>query len=213
MRLLQSLSETHIGRALIAYFFDLPRWTLANLIFAASLIPAHLALGSEMPLWALATLPTALVIAGMINMAAAQTVDDAPRWSSITLYPATYIVAFVVWLIAVALLTPMLLFDLPLALIFAVGIVLLSLLLIGVFALFVPSLLKARSGVIVHNALVLALPSPMVGLGIIALAVVGGWAMWVSKGALVVVVPALWVLITSFSIDERIAAVRSMQSI
>ena len=80
MRLLQALSETALGRAVIAYVFDLPRWTLANILFAAALIPAYFVLTQELLLTVgVATLPAALVLAGMINMAASQTAEDAPR--------------------------------------------------------------------------------------------------------------------------------------
>lgn len=212
MRLLQGLSETYIGRALIAYFFDLPRWTLVNVIFAIWLVPAYLALIGGLPFFGLAaTLLGALVIAAMINMAAAQTVENVPRWRDVMRYPATYGVAFVLWLVVVILLIPILLFNLPLPVVFGIGIILFSVLLIGVYALFVPALLRVSGRLIGHNALVLAVHNPFIGLGMIALAFVAVCVIWWSRGALIVVMPSLWVMIVSFSIAERIAELRAKQ--
>lgn len=212
MRLLQALSETHIGRALVAYFFDLPRWTLTNVMFALALIPAYLALtGGQAVLAVTLTFPASLVLAAMVNMAAGQTVENAPRWRDATAYPATYVVALLLWLILLVLLTPIFVFAMPPALIFVIGMVLFSLLLVGVYALFVPALLQARAGVIAYNALVLAVHSPVIGIGMLALALAGVWVIVWSKGTLIVVVPALWVLITAFSVAERITVVRAAQ--
>lgn len=212
MRLLQSLSETALGRALIAYFFDLPRWTAASILFALALLPAYLALISGLLLGvAAATLPVVPVLAGMINMAAGQTAENAPRLRDALAYPATLFAVFVVWAGAAILLTAVLA-GMPLAAVFGAGIVLFSLLLIGVFAIFMPSQLRVEGRLIWRNALVLAVSSPVIALGLLALGGVGVWAVWVSKGALIVVIPSLWVLLAAFTVDERIRTLRAVQS-
>lgn len=212
MRLLHALSETALGRALIAYFFDLPRWTLANMLFAVALAPAYLALASEqLTVAAAATLPVVPVAAGMINMAASQTAAKAPRLRDAFAYPATLITVFVVWAVTAAFATVVLAGVTPVV-VFVTGIVFLSVLLIGVFAIFLPSQLQVEGMLVGRNALVLAVSNPIIGLGMLALAGIGVWAVWVSKGALIVVVPALWVLLAAFAVDDRIKAIRSAQN-
>lgn len=209
MHLLQSLSETSLGRALIAYFFDLPRWTLANILFGVALLPAYLALTNGLlPGVAVVTLPVVPVLAGMINMAASQIAENAPRFRDAFTYPSTLFVVFTVWLGA-AVLGTLLLTGAPLILIFVIAIALLMALMIGVFALFLPSQLKVTGVLIWRNALVLAVSNPIIGLGILFLGGIGVWAVAISKGALIIVIPALWVLMAAFTVDDRIQDIRS----
>lgn len=211
MRLLHSLSETPLGRALLAYFFDLPRWTLANVLFAVALLPAALALLNGLTTAApLATLPIVPVLAGMINMTARQVAENAPRSRDAFAYPVTLTTVFVVWAVSATLLT-LLLIGVSLAVVFVIGIVLLSLLMVGVFAIFLPSQLKIKNLLIWRNALVLAVSNPIIGLGMLVLAGVGIWGVWISKGALILVAPSLWVIMAAFTVDDRIAAFRSNQ--
>ena len=209
MYILKALSDTPIGRALVAYFFDLPRWTLVNILFAASLTPAFLALLNGAVGWiALLTFPAVPVSAAMINMAARETSEEAPRWHDTLAHPATYITACALWLVLVVVLT-WLLSDPPLIVFFIICAVALAVLMIGVFALFAPALLKVKGVLVWRNALVLAVHYPMIGLGLLALLAVGGWAVWISRGALLLLVPALWTMIAVFSVQDRINAVQS----
>ncbi len=212
MHLLQSLSETALGRALIAYFFDLPRWTLANILFTAALLPAYLALtGGYYAIGVMVTLPVVPVIAGMVNMAASQTLENAPRLKAMFAYPATLITVFAVWL-GTVLLSMLLLVGMPIAIVFLIGFALFTLLLIGVFAIYLPSQLKVNGRLIWRNALVLAVSNPIIGLGMLFLGGIGLWAVWMSKGALIVVMPALWVLMVAFTIDDRIKVMQSVEN-
>jgi hypothetical protein len=209
MSLWKALSETPIGRALIAYFLDLPRWTLVNLLFALALTPAFLAALSGISGWTgLLTFPVVPVSAGMINMAAREASEAAPRWRDILTHPATYIVTVVLWLVLVVALA-LLLADLPLVVIFIMCALVLALLLIGVFALFIPALLKVKSGLAWRNGLMLAVHYPIVALGLLALLVVGAWAVWITRGALLLLIPALWTMIAVFSVQDRIQAVQA----
>ncbi len=209
MHLLQSLSETSLGRALIAYFFDLPRWTLASVLFGVALLPAYLALTNGIePGAAAATLPAVPVMAGMINMSASQTAGNAPRFRDALAYPSTLFTVFLMWL-GGAVLGTLLLIGAPLVLIFIIAVVLLMLLLIGVFAIFLPSQLKVTGRLIWRNGLVLAVSNPIIGLGILLLAVVGVWVIAISKGALIIAIPALWILMAAFTVDDRIQDIRS----
>lgn len=212
MRILQALSETSLGSALVAYFFDLPRWALMNVLCALAFLPAYYALTNGAFLWvAFATLPVVPVLAGMMNMSASHVFKNAPRLKQMWLYPATLVTVFLVWL-GVVIFATLLVADVPFMLVVFMGMLLLSLLMIGVFAVFLPSQLKVKDGLVWRNALVLAVTNPIVGLGMIALAVVGAWAIWISKGALIVVVPSLWVLMAAFTVDDRIKQFNSTQN-
>jgi hypothetical protein len=212
MPLLRALSETALGRALIAYFFDLPRWTLANVLFALALLPAYLALNNRVTFSVeVATLPAVPVFAGMINIAASQTAENAPRLRDAFAYPATLLTVFAVWASVVISLT-LLVVGVPLVGTLLLSILLLSLLMIGVFAIYMPSQLKVSGGLIWRNALVLAVSYPIVGLGLLALGYVGIWALSMSKGALIIVIPSLWVVLAAFTVDDRIKAMQAAQS-
>lgn len=212
MNILRALSETFIGRALIADFFDLPRWTLANGVFALALLPAWFAATSG---WWLAvagaTLPVVPVVAGMINMAAGQTADKALRLRDALAYRSTLFTVFVVWA-GVALLLTMVFAGVPLVIVFVAGIFAIFLLVIGVFALFMPSLLKVDGLLIWRNALVLAASYPIVGLGLVALGAICLWLAYISKGALIFAVPSLWVVLSAFSVQEQIKAMQSSRA-
>lgn len=209
MGILRALSETFIGRALIAGFFDLPRWALANLAFALALLPAWSAATSG---WWLAvpaaTLPIVPVLAGMINMAAGQVAGKALRLRDALAHRSTLFAVFAVWA-GIALLLTLFLAGLPSAILLVAAIFALFLLVIGIFAMFIPSLLKVNGLLIWRNALVLAASYPIVGLGLAALGVAGLWLVAVSKGALIFVVPSLWVVLGAFSVQEQINAVQS----
>lgn len=208
-RLVHALSDTPVGRALLACFFDLPRWALMNLLFIAALTGALLAwIGGRMEWAGLLTLPAALVVAAMVNMAARQATGDAPRWRDVMAWPATWLVAFGVW--AVGLLgLAMLLADPPPIVFFTVAAVLLGLLMIGVFALCLPALLNVSGLLVWRNALVLAVANPITALGLLALLAVAGWAAWVTRGGLLLVTPALWTLIAVFTVHDRIVAMQA----
>lgn len=208
MRLLHALSETPIGRALVAYFFDLPRWTVANALLGLSLAPALLAALQGPPeMIGVFCLPAALVSAGMVNMAARQAGEGAPRWRDILRYQDTYFVAFLLWAAGVVALA-LLFSDPPVAIFFAICIVVLALYMIGVFALFLPALLQVKGWLVWRNALLLAVVYPVVALGLLALLAAAAWAVWVSKGGLLLVAPAVWTLIGVFSVHDRINALK-----
>ena len=208
MRILHALSETPIGRALAAYFFDLPRWTLVNVLLALSLAPALLAALSGTPeSIGVFCLPAALVSAGMVNMAARQAGEDAPRWRDTLRYPDTYLVAFLLWVVGVVALA-LLFSDPPAVVFFAICAVALGLFMVGVFALFLPALLRVKGLLVWRNALLLAVVYPVVALGVLALLAVGGWAVWVSRGGLLLVAPSLWTMIAVFSVHDRINALK-----
>lgn len=209
MYFLKTLSDTPIGRALVAYFFDLPRWTLVNILFAISLAPVFFALiNGAVNLVGLLTFPIVPVSAGMVNMAARQAREEIPRWRDVFAQPATYVVAFTIWMGLAVVLTLMLTAP-TLIVFFIICAVTLGLLMISVCALFTPVLLGVRGVLVWRNALVLAVHYPMVALGLVALLAVGAWTVWISRGTLLLLVPALWMVIAVFSIQDRISAIQS----
>ena len=204
MPLLKALSDTPIGRALIAYFLDLPRWTLVNVLFAVSLAPAFLVPLNGVSRWiGLLTLPAALVIAGMINLAAREVREEAPRWLDTLAHPATYIATFTIWAGLMVVLA-LLLADPPLVIFFVICAAALALLMIGVFALLTPALLNVKGVLVWCNALVLAVHYPIIALGLLVLMAIGAWAVWISRGALLLLVPGLWTMIAIFSAHDLI---------
>lgn len=212
MRIFHALSETPIGRALLAYFFDLPRWTLANALFTLALAPALLALLRGLSDWiAILGFPAAMVGAGMVNMASRQADEAAPRWRDIFCSPATYPVAFTLWS-GIVITLALILRSPPMVALVVICAAALIGFMIGVFALFVPPLLKVRGVLVWRNALVLAVANPVVALGLLALLVVGAWAVWISRGALIFCIPAVWVLVGVFTVHDRISAFQSPSS-
>jgi hypothetical protein len=210
MDLVKALSLTPIGRALIAYFFDLPVWTLMNILFAVSLLPFVWSLLNGISAWwiGLLSFPVVVVSAGIVNMAAREVKEDTPRWRNLFTALPTYSVAFTIWAGLIIALT-LLMSELPTVLFFIISALVLALLMICVFALFMPVLLNVRSRLAWHNALVFAVHYPIVALGLLALLVVGAWIVWISRGALVLLVPALWIVIAVFSVQDRIHDLQS----
>src|SRR5688500_235088 len=175
MHLIHSLSDTPVGRAFVAYFFDLPRWALANIVFAASLLPALLALlDGAFELIVPSSFPCAIAGAAIINIAAREAHSKAARWRDAFAHPATYIAAVLFWL-ALVLVSSMLFVELPLIAICSICIGALMLLMIGIFALCVPALLDLDGLLVWRNALVLAVHHPIVAMGLLALMAIGIW--------------------------------------
>jgi hypothetical protein len=212
MNIVKGLLATPIGRALIAYFLDLPRWTLLNVLLIVSLVPilGALLIGNTEWWIILLTSPIAIVSGSMVNIAACEVKEEAPRWRDVFTTPATYSTALTVWVGIVIVLALLLFIELPVVLVFITCALLLTLLMISVFALFMPSLLNVRGQLVWHNALVLAVHSPIVALGLLALFGVGTWVIWLSRGALLLVVPALWMMIAAYSVQDRINAIQSV---
>lgn len=212
MHLIRGLSDTPIGRALLAYFFGLSRWTLASIMFAVSLLPALLALlDGAFTLVAPASFPASIAGAAIINMAGREARTKAARWRDVLSHPVTYLAAAVFWC-GLLLLSTLLFLELPVIVLCVVCVLVLPLLMIGVFALCVPSLLDSEGVQLWRNALVLAVHYPIVALGLLALMAVGAWAIWLTRGALILVVPPLWSLIAAFTTQDRIDAVRESAS-
>lgn len=209
MGILRALSETFLGRALIADFLDLPRWTLANLLLTLALLPAYLAMTNGA--WVaigIVTLPAVPIVAGMINMAASQTAEKAMRLRDAFAYRSTLFAVFALW-VPVALALTLIFAGSSPAMVFAIGIVMLFLLVVGEFAVFMPSQLKVDGLLIWRNALVLAVSYPIIGLGLLALGGIGIWLVAISKGALIVVVPSLWIVLAAFTVHDRIKTMQA----
>ncbi|MBL8147413.1 MAG: hypothetical protein JNL34_13595 [Anaerolineae bacterium] len=212
MGILRALSETFIGRALSADFLDLPRWTLMNILCAVALLPTYFAAMSGM--WLVvggATLPAVPVVAGMINMSASHTTEKAMRLRDAFGPRATLFAVFIVWAGLALMLTLMFAGVSPLMLL-VVGIIMLFLLVIGVFAVFMPSQLMVDGRLIGRNALVLAAKYPVTGLGLLVLGGVSAWLVAVSKGALIFVMPSLWVVLAAFTVNDLIRTMQAAQA-
>jgi hypothetical protein len=194
----EALQESPIGRALLAYWADLPLWTLGNITLAVSLFPAFTAwlLGS-IPLAILLSFPAAFVAEGITNAAALSARDQHPRWRD--LLHGRYPAALSVWaLLAVILLSFG--FDTPLFVFIIQCVIALVSLMLSPFALCVSVLHPTPLRLVWRNAFVLAVHFPMIALGLLALAFLMGWLVVLSKGTLGLVMPALWVCILSHTV-------------
>lgn len=200
------LTTTPVGRALLAFWEEPPLWLGANILLAASLLPsgAALLLGYFLPALVL-SFPAALVAAGMVNVAAQSLEGQATGRRGFALSEGHVAAALSAWagLAAMAasffIPTPALLFGLQ-------CFVAALLLLLAPFVLCLPALFPVGLSLTWRNALVIAVHSPMVALGLPALGLILGWLVVLSRGALLLVVPALWV---SLAIHTIYAVTRS----
>lgn len=205
MKALEALRETPIGRALIAYFVDLPRWALLNVCFALALVPSvwFAAMTRDFALALLLSFPPALVLSAQIRLLGATTEGRSPEWSLLWTDRAGYLVVLTAWLLCVGvgllLLTPLL----YLAVIPALVVLLLA-------PMAICARVRLRVGLVDtwRNALLIALRFPVVGLGILLLALVAAWGISVSGGALVVALPALWAAIAVYTVDDLIVTLK-----
>jgi hypothetical protein len=200
VRLLSALRETPIGRALIAYFVDLPRWTLLNIAFALALTPSVVAVASgETVLAFVLSFPAALVMAAILRLLSLTIDGSVPYWSKLWSATAPYIVTLSVWVACVlaglVLLTPLsYLMLLPALILF-----LIAPLVVGVSARLHVNLLHAW-----RNGFVIAVRYPMVALGLVFLMLIVIWALVQTGGALIVVLPGLWAAIAVYTVDDII---------
>jgi hypothetical protein len=202
LKLLTPLAETPIGRAIIAYFADLPRWTVANIGFAIALAPAFLAFYLDDFLLAiLLSFPAFFALSGQCY-AFAQTVEGrAPRWRD--LFRLNVPLTLSLWA-ALALPLIALPFNPPPIFFAALCILIVFVLLVAPFVLCLPHLLPIGIGLVWRNALVLAIHFPMVALGLLVLIAIIAAIIVAAKGALIIALPALWVSIAIFSTHQLI---------
>ncbi len=203
---IEALSATPIGRALLAYWSDLPLWVLANGIFAVSLLPSFTAwLIGSIPLTILLSFPAVLVSAGVTN-SLAQTIEDrAVRWRDLLHGPRR--VALTLWVI-LALLALSFLFETP-TIVFAVQCLMaVVVLMLSPFVICVSVLYPTNIPLAWRNAFVCTVHFPLVALGLVALALVLGWLVILSKGALLLIAPSLWLCITMYSAYEIMGLMR-----
>lgn len=200
MKRFDVLYETPIGRALAAYFFDLPRWTLFNVIFALALAPSLLAvLNGEFALALVLSFPPAFVMVGLIRHLSMTAENRAPRWSSLWADVRGYRVVLSVWgasiLVGLILLTPLL----YVAVVPAVIVLFLA-------PLAICSSERLHVGIphAWRNAFIMAVHYPVVALGLVLLAVLSVCGVVLSRGALVIVLPALWAAISVYTVDDLI---------
>jgi hypothetical protein len=198
VKLLQTLRETTIGRALLAYYDDLPRWTLVSLAFALALVPSGLAAArGEIALALGFSFPAAVVMAGLVRLLTITLDGSAPRWAHLWAAGGVYRATLTGWgacvLAGFALLTPLLV---------VLAVPALMLVMIAVQVMLVSARLPGSVRQAWRNAFVIALRYPIVALGLVGLAVVAAWGIVQSGGALLVALPALWAAIAVYAVDD-----------
>lgn len=198
MKILAILAETPIGRAILAYFADLPRWTLANIAFAIALAPALLAFYlDDLLLAALLAFPALFALAGQCHAFALAAEGRVPRWRH--LLPASLPLTLALWA-ALALPLILLLLNPPPILFGLLCALLVVALLVTPFALCFPPPMPARLRL--RNAFVLAVHFPIVALGLLVLVALFAALAAATRGALLVALPALWSAIAAFSTHQ-----------
>lgn len=196
MKILAPLAETPIGRAILAYFADLPRWTLANIAFAIALAPALLAVYlDDLLLAALLAFPALFALAGQCHAFALAAEGRVPRWRH--LLPASLPLTLALWA-ALALPFILLLLNPPPILFGLLCALLVVVLLVAPFALCLPAAMPAR----LRGAFVLAVHFPIVALGLLVLVALFAALAAATRGALLVALPALWSAIAAFSTHQ-----------
>jgi len=200
MKFLAPLAETPIGRALIAYAADLPRWTAANILFALALAPSLLAfyLGDFL-LTILLAFPALFALSGQCRALAPVTEGRAPHWSDFL--RANFFVALSLWA-ALAVPLVLLLLNPPTIFFGLLCIIVVILLLVAPFILCLPALLPIGVRLVWRNALVLAIHAPIVALGLVVLMGILAAVIIASRGALIIALPALWSSIAIFSTHQ-----------
>lgn len=200
MKYLAPLAETPIGRAIIAYFADLPRWTVANIAFALALAPSLLAFYiGDFLLAILLAFPAFFALSSQAH-AFAQTVEGrAPRWRDFL--RANLPASLTIWA-ALALPLILLLLDPPTIFFGFLCVIIVILLLIIPFALCLSHLMSTSLSLTWRNALVLAIHFPIVALGLLVLIFIFAAVIIATKGALIIALPALWVSIAVYSTHQ-----------
>jgi hypothetical protein len=194
--IIRVLNETPIGRALRLYWDDMHLWVFANICLIFSLIPAYIlwTIG-KLEIALVASFPAVFVIAGIASMMSKAVIQGAPHCS--TLRQAPYRIAFSGW---AALMVAAQLFALP-------GLVVQSLLavttlLIAPMVIYLPSLYPAGLRATWRNAIVIAIHAPMFALGMACLALLFAWLVVISRGALLLALPTLWLAVALVSLRE-----------
>lgn len=210
--MIRALAETPIGRALLAYWEDLPLWTIANVILLLALLPSFVAWFVSGPQLAiLLSWPVSIATAGIINALARSVHQKAPAHRDLLTGP--YQIALSGWVISAVL---ALLFTLPLPRIVFIGCCLATccFLLVAPFSLCLSALYSSGRYLAWRNGFVMAVHSPVIAVGLVALAGLLGWVSILSKGSLLVVMPALWMAIsmyTTWEISSRVDSSRSVK--
>ncbi|GAB4433065.1 MAG: hypothetical protein Kow00106_26330 [Anaerolineae bacterium] len=198
--MVDALLETAVGRALLAFWEDLPLWVVADVALAASLLPTILAWFWGSALLAIVlSLPVTFVVAGMAKALTEPIHKRKPRWRDFL--GANYIVAVSVWVL-LAMIAGSFLIPVPAPVFVVQCAVAAAALMLAPFVLCVAALWPANLRLTWRNAFVLAVCHPMVSLGLLALAALLGWLVVMSNGVLFLVAPALWVSIAVHSVHE-----------
>jgi hypothetical protein len=207
MRLFAALRDTPIGRALIAYFTDLPRWTLLNIGFALALLPSIIAvLQREFALALVFSLPPILVMTWLMRLLSVTLDGRAPHWSLLSSDLHSYSIVLSVWgvfvMVGLVLLTPLRYLAVVPALL---------LLLVGPFVICISTQICVSTRQAWRNAFVMAVHYPVVSLGLFSLGGLATWCVSVSGGALILALPALWATITVYTVDELIRSLQEQE--
>jgi hypothetical protein len=197
--MIQALSETSIGRAILAFWVDMPLWVAGNIGLAISLWLSFRFAPGALPL--VLSFPGVFVVAGLANALTQPARTRTPRWTDLLAGP--YRVTLSVWVVLLSVAVP-LLFHLPAPAFWGLCILAAAILLVAPFVVAIAALYAVGLALAWRNALVLAIRFPVNAVGLLVLALVFGWLILVTRGALVLALPALWLDINIFSTYEMV---------
>ncbi len=204
--MIKAILETPVGRAFRIFWDDLLMWVIGNILFASSLVPGALALFSNnLLLMVLLSILPIFVLASVAAIMAKPLRETAPRWSD--MQKVTYKAVFSVWLAVIASAG---LFALPGLVVQSIVVVLVIIL--SPIALLLPNIYPTNMRSTWRNAFVVAVHFPIYALGFPALAFIFGWLISVTSGALLIVLPALWLVIVLVSLQEMSKQIQNASS-
>lgn len=204
-----ALQATALGRALLAYVIDLPLWSAASVVLALTSTPSLVALAQGHPLYALLFwLPAALVLAGIAGGLAATVDGTTPRPRLFLRGP--FIPALTAWTLLAAIGLTFFI-ELPAPLIIVQCMVALLALMLAPLVGCLPALLPMSAGMAWRNAFVVAVHYPVRALGLAALAVVASVLVLATRGALLLVLPGLWLSIALYTTHEILTEIQQVE--
>jgi hypothetical protein len=197
--MIQALSETTIGRAVLAFWVDMPLWVAGNIGLAISLWLSFRFAPGALPL--VLSFPGAFVVAGLAHALAQPARERTPRWTDLLAGP--YRVTLSAWAVLVSVAVP-LLFHVPAPAFWGLCILAAAVLLVAPFVVAVSALYAVGPVLAWRNAFVLAVRFPVSAVGLLALALIFGWLTLLTRGGLFLVLPAFWLGIAIFSTYEMV---------
>lgn len=199
-RIINFLSQTSVGRGIVAFWDDLPLWVGLNTILVVVSAPCVFVMWRGWGVGALVLTAFPIIVLWSIANITRETIDGKVA-NLRHAFDGNVLVALALW--AATMLIG--------GLFMVAGsfmVIVLACVITVVIALFVPHLLglpatyTAKFGAALRNALVMAVHYPVTSLGLAVFAALLAWLSVWTRGSLLVVAPTLWLLIAAHCTHE-----------